>query len=177
MLDEAPVEPSAGTREIKQAEAEILLEEAARRWVLAGVDPNMARKALEGTQIVIQDLPGSMLGAEFAGLIVIDVNAAGYGWFVDDSPASDDEFSIFVAPSERKAARGSSAYGHVDALTVLMHEFGHSLGMDHPDEFQFAHSVMNPTLSLSTRRVPTALDVLAADAYYESLGGTVKRRK
>jgi len=38
-----------------------------------------AQRALAGTEFVVQDLPGSMLGLEMPGTIIIDVNAAGYG--------------------------------------------------------------------------------------------------
>jgi hypothetical protein len=178
-LDLPPVEPTRDTRSIADADLALLADEAARRWVLAGVDPVTAQRALERTRFVVDDLPGSVLGLEFPGTIVIDVNAAGYGWFVDTTPSLDEEFEIFVTASERQAGKRSPAHGLVDLLTAQEHEFGHALGMDHPDGDEFAHSVMHETLSLSTRRIPTAADILAADEYYASLGdgGSLLRRK
>lgn len=180
MLDLSPVEASPGTPSITDADLALLAGEAARRWVLAGVDPNEAQRALAGTTFVIDDLPGSVLGMQWDNTIVIDVNAAGYGWFVDASPASDGEFGIVVAPSEFQAGRGSGAYGRADLLTAMMHEFGHALGMAHLEGAEFEHSVMHDTIGLSTRRIPTAADILASDEFFAQLaasGSTVKRRR
>jgi matrixin len=175
MLDLPPADNSADAPSITDADLALLAGEAARRWVLAGVDPVTARNALAGTEFVVADLPGSMLGMEMPGQIVIDVNAAGYGWFVDATPDADEEFSIFVTASERQAGRGSAALARVDLLTALMHEFGHALGMDHPEGDE--HGVMHESVGLSMRRVPTAADILAADEFYAALGTTVKRRR
>lgn len=62
----------------------------------------------------------------------------------------------------------------------MMHEFGHALGMVHLEGDEFAHSVMNDTLGLSMRRLPTAVDILAADEYFASLsqaGSAIRRRQ
>ncbi len=122
LLDAGPVVAGPGTESITQADLALLASEAVNRWVLAGVDPVTAGRALAGTRLDVADLPGSMLGVEVPGRIVIDVNAAGHGWFVDATPASDDEFSIIVSSSERQAGRDSLASGRVDLLTVLIHE-------------------------------------------------------
>ncbi|HUE70964.1 MAG TPA: Ig-like domain-containing protein [Pirellulaceae bacterium] len=180
MLDRPPAENEADVPGISETDLALLAQEAGRRWVAAGVDAQAVRNALAGTEFVVADLPGSMLGMEAPGTIVIDVNAAGYGWFVDATPESDEEFSIFVSPSERQAGRGSAALGKADLLTVLMHELGHALGMVHLEGEEFEHSVMNDTLGLSMRRVPTAADILAADAYFAWLwesGSTIRRRR
>jgi hypothetical protein len=134
------------------------------------------RDALANTEFVVADLPRSMLGLELERTIVIDVNAAGYGWFVDATPSTDEEFSIVVAPSELRAGRGSSALGQADLLTVILHELGHALGMVHVEGNEY--SVMHDTLGLSMRRLPTAADILAADELYASFGegSTIRRR-
>ncbi|MEQ1526305.1 MAG: matrixin family metalloprotease, partial [Gallionella sp.] len=51
------------------------------------------------------------------------------------------------------AKAGSAAAGKMDMLTVLLHEYGHALGIDHnPD----AHDYMGTTLTAGVRRLPTA---------------------
>ncbi len=52
--------------------------------------------------------------------------------------------------------------------------------MIHLEGVEFAHSVMNDTLGLSMRRLPTAADKLAADEYFAELwrsGSNAKRRQ
>jgi hypothetical protein len=54
---------------------------------------------------------------------------------------------------------GSAAADHVDALTVVMHEMGHALGL--PDKIA---GIMSESLAPGMRNVPTAADVGAAFA-------------
>ena len=63
-----------------------------RRWAGAGLDAAALAK-LAQVQFVISDLPGSYLGETEGNEIYIDSNAAGYGWFVDPTPATDEEFT------------------------------------------------------------------------------------
>jgi hypothetical protein len=76
--------------------------------------------------------------------IYLDDNAAGLGWFVDATLRSDSEFTT----------PGNQGEQHrIDLLTVLEHELGHVLGLDHT-----ADGVMAESLTASTRRTPTPLD-------------------
>jgi autotransporter-associated beta strand protein len=96
----------------------------------------------------ILDLPGNLLGLTSHHTIQIDVNAAGYGWFVDTSPWDDLEFVQTDETRVRTALPGSPAADRADLLTVVMHELGHVLGHPHEDR-----GVMEETLPLGTRRV------------------------
>jgi len=81
--------------------------------------------------------------------IQLDVNAAGHGWFIDETPEDDAEF-----PTQRlglAADTQGSANGKIDALTVLMHELGHLYG--YQDEVDSV-SLMGATLPPGTRRLP-----------------------
>ncbi len=77
----------------------------------------------------------------------IDLNAAGYGRFIDATPGDEVEFSRRTGTDELMATLDSR--GRVDLLTTLMHEFGHVLGYEHTAN----DDAMHATLPLSTRRL------------------------
>jgi len=78
---------------------------------------------------------------------LIDTNAAGYGWFIDKTPAAHEEFSIPAANGEWLAAASSPAFGKMDLLTVVTHELGHIIGFEHQEE-----GVMSPILPAGARQ-------------------------
>jgi len=60
------------------------------------------------------------------GRLVIDDDGTGSGWFIDNTPAFDEEFTVTGDPFSLAAKRDvSSSY---DLLTVINHEVGHLLG-------------------------------------------------
>jgi hypothetical protein len=141
-------------------------------------------KAIEGKEIAatldhiafqIADLPGDLLGLASTERILIDVDAAGHGWFVDTTPWDNAEFDRIDGTRGLIAQPESSAANRMDLLTVVMHEFGHVLGYDHE-----AEGVMDDTLPRGTRRLWTddldvALDgdgfaASAIDRVFASLG-------
>ena len=87
-----------------------------------------------------------MLGQATPGHITLDSDAAGNGWYVDKTPLSDSEF---VHPTGEVATR-------VDALTTVMHELGHELGLGDNYSAQKSTDVMSGYLTLGTRHVPLA---------------------
>jgi len=60
-----------------------------------------------------------------------------HGWFVDPTPQQDEEFepvTVELCGEPRtvlKAKRGGPAAGKQDLYTVVLHEFGHALGLVH----------------------------------------------
>ena len=102
----------------------------------------------DSIQFEIADLPGEQLGQTVGERILIDTDAAGYGWFVDATPYDDIEFSRTGVRSELVAAPQSPAVGTVDLLTVVMHELGHVTGLNHTTNSSF----MDAVLPLGTRR-------------------------
>jgi hypothetical protein len=114
--------------------------EAIARWSAAGVSQQRLDTLADWT-FRVADLPGSQLGFTSGGTIWIDRDAAGYGWFLDATPADDSEFPATTA---------SPAYGKVDLLTVMTHEIGHALGFEH----EAGDGVMAEALPLGVRRMP-----------------------
>ena len=80
----------------------------------------------------------------------LDDNAAGWGWFVDPTPWNDSEFTTPGNQGEQN---------RMDLLTVLMHEMGHLLGLDHDGD-----GVMQEALAAGTRLTPTADEAAALSA-------------
>ncbi|HEX5093134.1 MAG TPA: matrixin family metalloprotease, partial [Burkholderiales bacterium] len=73
----------------------------------------------------------------------------GHGWFVDLTPARNEEFRMHADGGILTATPRSEAFGHMDLLTAVMHEIGHVLGFTHDDAAQYA--VMNEALEAGTR--------------------------
>ncbi len=98
------------------SELEALAEAAAHYWAETGLDEDQLA-ALEQVSYRIEDLSGNVLGQSRKFEVVIDADAAGYGWYLDETPYDHSEF-------------GATGPDGVDLLTVLMHEQGHVLGLD-----------------------------------------------
>jgi Matrixin len=150
--------PAAGTAPVRLTDGALqpILAAAVDRWAAAGLDP-IRLDVLRHASVTIGDLGGSYLGLANPDThaIRIDDDAAGYGWFVDRTPYDDREF---VMPGRQWKEN------RMDLLSVLAHELGHLVGLDHDDH---TDDVMGEWLATGTRRLPTQADVrlaLTADA-------------
>ena len=116
---------------LTQEQLNAILAAAVAQWTnrLGVGDPRLLLLASAG--ISTADLVGLALGSSDGANIVVDIDAAGYGWFVDTSPADNDEFRIRMDRNVFGAAHSSQAFGRMDLLTVVTHELGHMLGLDH----------------------------------------------
>ncbi len=140
----------AGGATIDAAAVDSLRLAAVERLQLAyGLDPETTA-GLQTLTPSIADLPGNRLGMVRDGNLYLDHDAAGHGWFVDPTPEDDDEFRRPIAPGLLGATDGEARKG-VDALTVLMHEFGHVIGLEHGET-----PLMQDSLSAGVRAVPAA---------------------
>ena len=148
------------TATISDAELQPLIDEALRRWSMSQdaslIDP------LRGLQVRVADLPGLELGWVQDGVIVIDVDAAGHGWFVDATPNEHSEFLIPYGPDTLAATRSSEAFGHMDLLTVVMHEMGHVVGLEDVASPDGTYALMGATLAPGVRHA-TAVPIAAHD--------------
>ncbi len=149
---EASLPPDGPASAVTDADIYSIVAEAAYR--LEETFGSRAATALAGVSVEVTDLPGKLLGATTDGKILIDDDAAGYGWFVDPTPGEDEEFA-WLASDVLSARSDTAAEGRADLLTTVMHEMGHVLGFEHADE-----GLMFETLPLGVRRLPSETNVL-----------------
>ena len=131
-----------------------IVAEAMARW--GSIIPNRANlTTLDKVEFKIADLPGALLGQARGNTITIDTNAAGYGWFIDSTPADNREFGSRTPAGQWFAGILSPAFGEMDLLTAVTHELGHVLGWEHQSQ-----GIMEPTLQAGERLIPTSLSAL-----------------
>ncbi len=123
------------------------------------LDATMLAVLNDGINFEVADLSGLTIGWTEGGTVLIDDDAAGYGWFVDETPADDVEFGLPGDNGELLADSFSDAFGQMDLLTVVMHELGHVLGYDDLTSEADAGDMMYEMLTSGTRRTETRLAV------------------
>jgi hypothetical protein len=118
-----------------------------------GNDPGYS---LNSVSVTFAALDGGALGQTTGGNITLDTNAAGNGWFIDTTPSDNSEFLPTSNPNEWVAKAGSEAAGKMDMLSVLLHEYGHALGIEHSGD---TGDYMSTTLTPGVRRLPSATEL------------------
>jgi VCBS repeat-containing protein len=125
-------------------------------WTLGSLQrSNDLNKIIAAASMVvrsIESLPGNAVGESANDGITLDDNAAGNGWFVDATPDDNAEFLPTANPNEWIAKADSEAANKMDLLSVLLHEYGHVLGIEHSAD---GHDFMAATLQPGVRRLPT----------------------
>ena len=141
----APAMTAADVPSVEVSQLFASLAQAKIEWAASGVSAEqMAR--LDTIHLAVADLPGLALGQTEDGVITIDANAAGWGWFVDRTPQDSREFAL---QGGVLVASSGPAAGHMDLLTALTHELGHALGLQHADA-----GVMTGQLIAGVRETP-----------------------
>ena len=131
---------------------EALREAAVQLWSDAGASEAQIA-AMRAVKLSVADLYGGFLGQTTADGIVIDSDAAGYGWFIDATPLANEEFGL--SGGSLTALAGSAAAQGIDLLTAIAHELGHVIGLD--DLYTNAEGVMDGFLALGERNLPEAI--------------------
>jgi hypothetical protein len=133
-----------------------------------------------GTRLLkTEDIPNTALaqttGTGVNAQITLDLDAAGHGWFIDYTPYLNEEWLPTSNPYEWQAKPGSDAEGKMDLLSVVLHEYGHVLGLEHSTD---SHDFMATTLQPGVRRLPsieelTRLSPTLADAGWLAYASTL----
>ena len=154
LLAAAPAERNAAAVAPAGAALDAVLAAAKDRLAAAhGLDVS----AFDGASLTLADLPGLALGKAQGPSLVLDSNAAGHGWYVDGTPGDDAEFA--GGGAVLTAASGSGAEGRMDLLTVVLHELGHMVGLDHAES---GSGLMAGSLEAGQRLLPAAKTAPAA---------------
>ena len=76
---------------------------------------------LNSITVTFADLPGSSVG---------QTTGTGHGWYIDETPLDNTDYYLPTSnPNIWQAKPGSEAAGKMDMLSVLLHEYGHALGV------------------------------------------------
>ncbi|TWU33899.1 Ig-like domain-containing protein [Novipirellula artificiosorum] len=144
---------------LTQAMLSQAVDQVSKAWRDAGVDAHTSVE-LQRIHIEVADLPDATLGiSSDTDYVWIDRDAAGYGWRLDTMGGWD-----------------SSVSDGMDLLSVVAHEMGHKVGLDHSDD---ERDVMAATLAAGVRRL--ALPEEHVEAFYlelaspQSLSASVSR--
>jgi hypothetical protein len=159
--------PAPVSSDLTLAELNGLVEAAIQRWIDAGATAAQV-DAMRAVQFGIVDMAGIYVGSSNHGVINIDSDGAGFGWFVDSTPGEDSEFE--GSGTRLTADAGGAAEGKLDLLTVLIHELGHQIGLDDEYSTSEGEDVMFGYMRVGERRLPA--DGEADGAVPGSIGAT-----
>jgi hypothetical protein len=146
--------------------SEPLINATITSWPAAGATGDHVA-ALFSTAISVVESSGSFPALTLQCVIDLDADAAGYSWFVGSIPTLDEEFEWL---DDEGWLADTQASERIDLLTVLAHELGHALGLDHSQD---PDDLMSARLEPGVRRLPTAqaIDALLASELFDDLLG------
>jgi hypothetical protein len=136
-------------------------------------------------------------GRPNSATISIDDDANGVGWFIDQTPGENSEFSTRLTNTAYQATTGA-AVGKYDLLTAILHETGHTLGFingysefdknvktgkfvtntfsaqltqdgSHLDDTLYPYDLLNTSLKPGIRKLPSQLDLAIINQLYSNV--------
>lgn len=146
---EAPPATPAGAP-LTQAQLDGIVDAAIARWATAGAT-GAQLVAMRGAVFLVSDLSDAWLASSASGITHVDSDAAGFGWFVDPTPADDAEFTRLAG----QLVSGPATPG-IDLLTAVMHELGHHAGLGDSYANSDARALMFGFIAPGIRRLPSA---------------------
>ncbi len=147
---DAPAPSGADSAPLTQEQLAETVQAAIGQWQSLPLSAQQ-QADLANVQFSVRDLPGDLLGLTRLGQIVLDVNAAGFGWFVDPTPEMNTEFGLMIGTSYQSTDPIISS--EMDVLTVVNHELAHLLGAEDLQDGADSTGLMAPTLTAGTRKI------------------------
>jgi len=148
------IDPTEQLTDLTYADLDPIIDAAINRWTESSLFDAAMLTGLDGVKFLIADLEGDALALTVDDTVIIDADAAGHGWFVDDTPYQDAEYVPIGNDEVLEASENSAAYGDMDLLTVVMHELGHVFGYQDMDPETNDAELMNATLNEGVRYLP-----------------------
>jgi hypothetical protein len=157
----ASASASSGEMNLTQAQLSVIVAAAIEHWAAAGASADQIA-TLQHVSYEVGDAMSGWLAESTANHVLIDVNANGHGWFVDPTPLDSSEFANLASPTRAFTDPASDAAGHMDLLTVVMHEMGEQLGLADQFATDAQNNVMSAYLQDGERRLPGTADAALA---------------
>ncbi|GEP42658.1 hypothetical protein BGE01nite_19490 [Brevifollis gellanilyticus] len=159
--------PSAEIARLAQTDLDSMVSSALALWKASGLTPEQ-EEHLRSLTFEVSSLDGIRLGEADGHIIRIDADAGGSGWYVD---ASDKHFTASSATRFSTSPSAAPA-GRLDLLTALLHEMGHTLGLEDSYLEKDRDSLMYGFLTLGERRLPAKRQAFGARSHDHKHGET-----